>query len=81
MSKTKTIKKKIHVKLLSQYCKGCGLCVNVCEQRKLSLDATPNERGVLPVSECPDIACNVCLKCVAMCPEGAIEIYEEKNGK
>ncbi len=74
MSKKKQIK-HIEVKILDKYCKGCGLCVSVCEIGKLEMNNHPNKRGVETPRCALDIQCTACLKCTAVCPGAAIEIY------
>ena len=47
-------------------CLGCGACIDVCEQQTII-----NERsGVRIVRQ----GCNLCLKCVAVCPVEAIQV-------
>jgi len=67
--------KEFEVRVLSRYCKGCGLCVEFCGQGKLYLEKTPNERGIQPAAVNPQIDCTGCLNCVTICPDAAIEIY------
>jgi 2-oxoglutarate ferredoxin oxidoreductase subunit delta len=66
--------KNFEVRVLEQYCKGCGLCVEWCEQRKFYLEKTPNERGVQPAAVDARMDCTGCLKCATICPDAAIEI-------
>ncbi len=62
------------VKVLTRFCKGCGLCVEVCEQGTLYIERTPNQYGVQPAAVHPGRDCTGCLKCATMCPDAAIEI-------
>ena len=71
--------KQFEIKILTRYCKGCGLCVEFCEQGKLYLEETPNERGVQPAALKPGVDCTGCLKCATICPDGAAEIYVLKE--
>ncbi len=68
--------KKFEVKVLAVYCKGCGLCVEVCSQGALFITARRNERGVQPAGVVPEANCTGCLNCVAICPDVAIEIHQ-----
>lgn len=67
--------KNFRVKILTRFCKGCGLCVEVCEQGKFYIERTPNQYGVQPAALRPEQDCTGCLKCATMCPDAAIEIY------
>jgi len=67
--------KKFEIRILIEHCKGCGLCVEVCEQGKLYIDPHPNKQGVQPVVVRVDVDCTGCLKCATMCPDAAIEIF------
>lgn len=68
--------KRYEVKILRRYCKGCGLCVEVCEQDKIRIDPHPNKQGVQPAALQEDIHCTGCLKCATICPDAAIEVYQ-----
>ena len=66
---------KFEVKILRRYCKGCGLCVEVCTEGKLYIDARPDKRGVQPAAVSGDADCTGCLRCATICPDAAIEVY------
>jgi len=67
--------KSFEVRVLSAYCKGCGLCVGLCEAGKLYLEQTPNERGVQAAAVNAEADCTGCLRCATICPDAAIEVY------
>jgi len=67
--------KKFEVRVLEQYCKGCGLCVEVCVERKLSINPRPNRQGVQAAVVVVETDCTGCLKCATICPDAAIEVY------
>ncbi len=75
MSTVKRQKCSFEVVILDRYCKGCRLCVNVCETGKIEIDPLPNERGIQPACVVSQKHCSGCLKCTAICPEASIEIY------
>ena len=64
------------VRILTQYCKGCGLCVKVCAGGKLHLSETVDKRGLRVVEARDNPECTGCGNCAAMCPDAAIELDE-----
>jgi len=65
------------VKVNSDRCKGCQLCVAVCPRHLLAVANLLNEIGIQPVEVVGDPAeCVGCMSCVLMCPDAAIEISE-----
>jgi len=70
------------VKVRTDRCKGCGLCIPVCPVHLLGLMEVLNELGVQPVGVVGDPSeCTGCLNCATMCPEAAIEIHEDVSEK
>ena len=56
-------------------CKGCGLCVNACPKKILSIDKTViNAKGYYPAHCTDDSACIGCASCARMCPDVCIEV-------
>ena len=66
--------KRFEVVILERFCKGCGLCVEFCEQGKLAIDARPNRQGVQPAVVRPEVDCTGCLRCATVCPDAAVEV-------
>ncbi len=62
------------------FCKSCGLCINVCPKGILVMDEELNALGYMPVKAVNQSKCIKCMRCVSVCPEACIEIYEE-DGK
>ena len=75
MSDKSDSSKKIVLEVKEELCKGCGLCVEVCDRGKLQLDDRPNKQGVQPAVVCPGVDCTGCCDCATICPDAAIEIY------
>lgn len=68
--------KRFEVKILKRYCKGCGLCVEVCKEDKIYIDPHPTKDGRQTAALRDDIRCSGCLKCATICPDAAIEVYK-----
>lgn len=64
------------VRVLEQYCKGCGLCVDACPKQILYLSETVNRRGVHVVKIRTEIECTGCINCATVCPDAALEVDE-----
>jgi 2-oxoglutarate ferredoxin oxidoreductase subunit delta len=57
------------------FCKGCGLCVDVCPQSIMALDMDIiTNKGYHPAICVDQAACTGCLSCALMCPDVAIKI-------
>ena len=62
------------------YCKGCGLCIEVCPRKSLSLAHAYNQQGQPVAQFVHGAACIGCRQCAIICPDAAIEIEQiEKN--
>ncbi len=62
------------VKLDSEECKGCGLCVEACPPKVLRLSRNLNRYGYHPAT-CFRAGCTGCGICFFACPEpGAIAV-------
>jgi len=60
-------------------CKGCELCVGVCQQHILKMSQQLNSAGN-PYVEIIDIEkCTACGMCFQMCPDLAIKIEKDKK--
>jgi len=64
------------VQVLSEYCKGCGLCVSVCPLEALELADELTALAVYPPRQKADVRCTGCLACALICPDAAIEILD-----
>jgi len=60
---------------LPEYCKSCGLCMDVCPKQVLAPGTKTNAKGYFPVEPAKQEACIGCGLCATMCPDIAIEIY------
>jgi len=59
-----------------KYCKGCGLCIEICPVGALKF--SDKRKGVYgnQTIECDLDKCIQCGKCEKICPDGAIKIGE-----
>lgn len=58
-----------------RYCKGCGLCVDVCPARCITLDAGAlTDKGYHPAVLSDESLCTGCASCALMCPDVAITV-------
>ena len=68
--------KAFEVTILGRFCKGCGLCVDVCKPGKLYLRDKPDRRGVRTAAAGREADCTGCLQCATICPDAAVEISQ-----
>ncbi len=67
------------VKIDSEKCKGCELCVSVCPKEVLEISKKSNSKGYFPAKTKKDYQerCIGCGSCFIICPDICIEIYKE----
>lgn len=64
--------KTIVIHILQERCKGCGVCVEVCQTEVLSMSEDTNSNGYsYPVVK-DSSRCLVCSMCEMFCPDFAI---------
>ena len=73
--------KRNELTLVPVYCKGCGLCVDICPTGTLQLeDNVESKFGVMAKVDAPGY-CIGCKMCEMRCPDFAIFVnYEQENG-
>jgi 2-oxoglutarate ferredoxin oxidoreductase subunit delta len=64
------------IRILTQYCKGCELCVSVCPKGALEMSEALTEIGVRPATFKEGADCSGCTLCYQVCPDAAIEVLE-----
>jgi 2-oxoglutarate ferredoxin oxidoreductase subunit delta len=64
------------VRILTEYCKGCELCVAACPNGMLEISDELTELGVRPARPKAGAECTGCTLCYQVCPDAAIEIWE-----
>jgi len=70
-------KKKYKVVVKSDFCKGCELCVHFCKSNVLHFSKNFNKQGYHYAEPAADKECTGCMVCTIVCPEVAIEVYDE----
>lgn len=57
------------------FCKGCGLCVDVCPAHIVALNAKKiSPKGYHPAHCIDEEKCTGCCSCALMCPDVAITV-------
>jgi len=64
------------IRILTQYCKGCELCVAVCPTGSLEMSEDLTDLGVRPARMKDGAECTGCTLCYQVCPDAAIEVLE-----
>ena len=64
------------VKIDTEICKGCELCIVSCPQASLGLSATINHKGYR-FAQLVQNNCTGCTNCALVCPDAAITVYRE----
>ena len=71
--------KKGKVVINKELCKGCMLCVEFCKRNVLRASESFNKMGYHPAEVCEDSDCTACMVCAIVCPEVAIEVYDDED--
>jgi 2-oxoglutarate ferredoxin oxidoreductase subunit delta len=58
-----------------RYCKGCGLCIGVCNKQIIVLDPDKiTDKGYRPAMLTDESQCTACANCALICPDVAITV-------
>ena len=69
------------IKIEEDLCKGCAFCIEICPNQVLKESNKLNKRGYLIPEINDSDSCIYCKKCELICPEMAISVEKEKEGK
>jgi 2-oxoglutarate ferredoxin oxidoreductase subunit delta len=64
------------VEVVSELCKSCGLCINVCPQKVLKIGKNANQKGYYFIEVANPDQCIGCALCGMVCPDIALKIYK-----
>ncbi len=64
------------IKIDSERCKGCGLCIEACAQQCIVISTQANSTGYFP-AESGNVNCTGCAACALMCPDAAITVFRD----
>jgi 2-oxoglutarate ferredoxin oxidoreductase subunit delta len=67
------------VVVLREYCKSCGLCVDICPKKVLKIGDSTNQKGYYAVVVVDESKCIGCAMCGIVCPDVALEVSREKR--
>ncbi|ADK85319.1 4Fe-4S ferredoxin iron-sulfur binding domain protein [Desulfarculus baarsii DSM 2075] len=70
------------VTIISERCKGCGLCVEACPRGCLRLGQDINAKGYnyVEFSDDGDKPCTGCAFCAQLCPDVALRVFKQERG-
>ncbi len=63
------------VKINSERCKGCGLCVITCSKKLISMEGPVNNMGLKTALYKWSKECSGCGVCAIVCPDCAIVVW------
>ncbi|EGW39674.1 ferredoxin family protein [Desulfosporosinus sp. OT] len=72
---------KSYVKINTERCKSCGLCVHACPKKILSIGEVANSKGYYAAEVKDQSECIGCAFCALICPDLALEVYREEKGE
>lgn len=66
------------IKIDTERCKGCGLCIVVCPKKTIRASDVSNKNGYFP-AQCSNGECTGCAMCAIICPEAIIEVSTDSD--
>ncbi len=69
----------VDIQIIKERCKGCKICIEVCQVDVLDIDKEPNSFGYNPPYVKTREDCTVCGLCEMLCPDFAIRVSFAKE--
>ena len=69
------------IEIIKDWCKGCEMCIKRCPRDALELSDELNKKGIYPPQLKEDNDCNNCRLCELICPDFAITVIPDEEGK
>ena len=66
------------LKINSECCKGCGVCITGCPNKCIALSKNVNKKGYNYMELINEDDCIGCANCAVICPDAIIEVYRAK---
>ncbi|MEI8175431.1 MAG: 4Fe-4S dicluster domain-containing protein [Candidatus Omnitrophota bacterium] len=63
------------IKIRSERCKGCELCIISCPSKLITLNGPVNSMGLKTAKFTPSKNCKGCTLCAVVCPDCAIMVW------
>lgn len=63
------------IRVVTERCKGCGVCVHACPQGVLELGQDMNSMGYFYAMTARPMRCIGCMVCCIVCPDEALEMW------
>lgn len=70
---------KVNISIDNSVCKGCGICLAACPKKVYAMSKNRNSYGSPMPEVVSENECIVCRLCERMCPDGAINVEEERK--
>jgi 2-oxoglutarate ferredoxin oxidoreductase subunit delta len=64
----------VEINIKGERCKGCNICIEVCQADVLDIAKEPNSQGYTPPCVKNVDNCNFCGLCEMLCPDFAIQV-------
>ncbi len=64
-----------------EFCKACGICIEHCPPKVLSLSNRVNSKGYNSVELVDEDGCISCGFCYLVCPDLVIDVYKSEKEK
>lgn len=71
------IRTEIHI--IKNRCKGCGICIEICQNKILEISEETNKYGYHPPTVKNQDECTNCGLCEMFCPDFAIWVVSQES--